>query len=165
VFLEPAIVILLTTIILAGLSKILQRKFIDKKKMKQMQEEIKQDNVKFKGLLKEAEKNKKEIEELQSKMMEKNMALMNSNMKLSLFTMPAFLVSFWFLSTLYSGQTIESFIMLPKFSNFFMLNPLSWIPIGLTQYTGFYKAYFFYYLGSAIVLGFIENIYDKYLKK
>ena len=162
---EPAIVILLTTIILAGVSKILQRKFVDKKKMKQQQDEIKQDNIKLKELMKGAEKNKKEIEEMQTRMMEKNMALMNSSMKMSLFTMPAFLIAFWFLSTLYSGQTIESFVVLPTFSNFFMLNPLTWIPTGLSQSTGFYKAFFFYYLVSAMVFGLIENGYDKFLKK
>jgi hypothetical protein len=91
--------------------------------------------------------------------------MMNSNMKLSLFTMPAFLIAFWFLGSLYANQTLVSIIPLPKFSNFFLLNPLSWIPIGLTMTTGYYKMYFFYYLISAIVMNYIDKAYDKFVKK
>jgi uncharacterized membrane protein (DUF106 family) len=162
--LEPALVILATTITLAVVTKILQRKLIDKEKMKEYQKKIKEDQAKFKELLKEAEKNKKEIEELQTQILKQNTEMLNMNMKLSMFTMPVFLIAFWFLGTLYGGQTLVSIIPLPKFNDFFLLNPVSWIPIGLSTATGYYKAYFFYYMISVIVLNFIEKGYDKFIK-
>jgi uncharacterized membrane protein (DUF106 family) len=125
---------------------------------------MKEDQKKFREMLKEAEKNKKEIEELQQKMMQNNMELMNSNMKLSLFTMPAFLIAFWFLGTMYNGQTLVSVIELPTFSGFFLFNPLTWIPTGLSASTGYYKMYFFYYLGAALLMNLIEKVYEE-LKK
>jgi len=163
--LEPAIVVLATTIALAVLTKVLQRKLIDKEKMAEYQKKIKEDQARFKELLKEAEKNKKEIEELQVQILKQNTEMLNANMKLSMFTMPAFLIAFWFLGTLYSGQTLVSVIPLPTFNSFFLLNPASWIPTGLSTATGYYKAYFFYYMISVIVLSFIEKGYDKVKQK
>ncbi|MFA6065435.1 MAG: EMC3/TMCO1 family protein [archaeon] len=162
---EPAIIIFCITVALAALSKVLQRKLIDKEKMKAFQTKIKEDQKKFNELLKEADKNKKEIEELQSRIMQQNMEMMNSNMKLSLFTMPAFLIAFWFLGTLYGGQLLVSIIPLPTFNNFFLLNPLSWIPVGLGMTAGYYKIYFFYYLIAAILMNYIDKGYDKFIKK
>jgi len=163
--LEPAIIIFCITVALAALSKVLQRKLVDKEKMKAFQTKIKEDQKRFNELLKEADKNKKEIEELQSRIMQQNMEMMNANMKLSLFTMPAFLIAFWFLGTLYSGQTLVSVIPLPTFNGFNLFNPLSWIPTGLGVTTGYYKMYFFYYLISAIVMNYIDKAYDKFVKK
>lgn len=163
---EPAIVILATTIGLAAVTKVLQRKLIDKNEMKRYQNEAKEMQVTLKELMKEAEKNKSKIDELQTKMLRNSTEMMNKNMKLSLFTAPAFLVVFWFLSTLYGGQLIESFIALPKFIGFNLLNPASWVPVGLTMQTGYYKAFFFYYMGSAMLMGLVERVYDYFkLKK
>lgn len=163
---EAAIIILGTTIVLAAVTKVLQRKLIDKNEMKRYQVEAKEMQVTLKELMKEAEKNKSKIDELQTKMLRNSTDMMNKNMKLSLFTAPAFLVVFWFLSTLYGGQLIESFIALPKFVGFNMFNPMSWVPVGLTMQTGYYKAFFFYYMGSAILMGLVEKGYDYFkLKK
>jgi uncharacterized membrane protein (DUF106 family) len=164
-FLEAALVIILVTIALATITKILQRKLIDRKKMLEYQKQIKEDQKGFNLLLKEAEKNKREIEELQTRILKQNTEMLNMNMKLSLFTMPAFLVAFWFLGNLYSNQNLVSVIPLPKFSDFNLLNPVSWIPIGLSVEAGYYKMYFFYYIISTIVLGFIEKAYDQIKNK
>ena len=158
---EPAIVILVTTIALATVTKILQRKLIDRKKMQEIQKKIKDDQKKFKELLKGAEKNKREIEELQAQILKQNTELMNMNMKLSLFTMPAFLLIFWLLGNLYGGKTLVSIIPLPTFESFQPFNPMSWVPNGLGVTSGYYKMYFFYYMISAIGLGIIDKIYDK----
>lgn len=163
---DAAIVILGVTVVLAAITKVLQRKLIDKNEMKQYQVEAKEMQVQLKELMKEAEKNKSKIDELQTKMLKNSTDMMNKNMKLSLFTAPLFLVVFWFLSTMYGGQWIESFIALPKFIGFNILNPMSWVPVGLTTQTGYYKAFFFYYMGSAIIMGLIEKGYDYFkLKK
>jgi uncharacterized membrane protein (DUF106 family) len=163
--LEAAIVIFLATIALALISKILQRKLIDRKKMLEYQSSIKADQKRFNLLLKEAEKNKKEIEELQTQILKQNTEMMNMNLKLSLFTMPAFLVAFWFLGSLYNGQNLVSIIPLPTFNNFYLLNPVSWIPVGFAMTAGYYKMYFFYYMISAIIMSFIEKGYDKLKQK
>jgi uncharacterized membrane protein (DUF106 family) len=162
--LEAAIVILATTIVLAAVTKVLQRKLIDKKEMKRYQDEAKEMQLRLKELMKEAEKNKSKIDELQTTMLKNSTEMMNKNMKLSLFTAPAFIVCFWFLSTLYGGQFIESFIALPKFIGFNIFNPASWMPVGLTMQTGYYKAFFFYYFGASIIMGLVEKVYD-YIKK
>ncbi|MDD2531190.1 MAG: EMC3/TMCO1 family protein [Candidatus ainarchaeum sp.] len=162
---EAATTILGVTIVLAVITKILQRKLIDKKEMKKFQEESKEIQKELKELMKEAEKNKDKINELQTKMLTNSTSMMNKNMRLSLFTAPLFLVVFWFLSTLYGGQLIESFIALPKFNGFNLLNPFSWVPIGLTIETGYYKAFFFYYMGSAMLMSLIEKVYDYFKKK
>ncbi len=163
---EPAIIIFCITVALAALSKVLQRKLIDKEKMKAFQTKIKNDQKRFNELLKEADKNKKEIEELQSSIMQQNMEMMNSNMKLSLFTMPAFLIAFWFLGTLYNGVNLNSILPLPTFNDFNLFNPFSWIPVGLeTSEIGYYKMYFFYYLIAAILMNYVDKGYDKFIKK
>ena len=161
---EAAIVILITTIVLAAITKVLQRKLVDKNEMKRYQNEAKEMQVTLKELMKEAEKNKSKIDELQTKMLKNSTDMMNKNMKLSLFTAPAFIAVFWFLSTLYGGQFIESFIALPKFIGFNIINPASWVPVGLTMQTGYYKAFFFYYFGASIIMGLVEKVYD-YIKK
>ena len=161
---DEAIIILITTIILAAITKVLQRKLVDKNEMKRYQTEAKEMQVTLKELMKEAEKNKSKIDELQTRMLKNSTEMMNKNMKLSLFTAPAFLAVFWFLSTLYAGQWIESFVALPKFIGFNIFNPSSWVPVGLTFQTGYYKAFFFYYFGASIVMGLVEKVYD-YIKK
>lgn len=162
---EAATTILGITIVLAVITKILQRKLIDKKEMKKFQEESKEIQKQLKELMKEAEKNKSKIDELQTEMLTNSTKMMNKNMRLSLFTAPLFLVIFWFLSTLYSGQFIESFIALPKFNGFFLFNPFSWIPVGFTTQSGFYKMFFFYYMGSAMVMSLVEKVYDYFKEK
>jgi hypothetical protein len=42
---------------------------------------------------------------------------------------------------------------------------LSWVPAGLTTATGYYKAYFFYYLASTIIMGIAFTILSKFLEK
>ena len=170
-FLDPAIIaiiIFICTMALAGIAKLLQRKFIDKEKTKAFQKKAKEDQKRFKELMKEAEKNKKEIDELQAQMLKEQMELMNKNMKLSLFTLPVFFVALFVLRFWFEAVPIHSFIPLPTFHGFFIFNPSSWIPTGITPppyETGYYKAYFFYYLISTIILTVIEKVYDMFIKK
>ena len=112
----------------------------------------------------DGEQNRKELERLQTEMLELISKMLNSSMKLMWVTMPVFLVAFAILSYLYGGKTLESFIALPTFNGFNMLNPFSWVPTGLSVQTGFFKMYFFYYLGCSIIFNLIENVYDKQLK-
>lgn len=117
-------------------------------------------------LIKEgSEKSKRELENLQTEMLEVNSKILNQSMKLMWVTMPVFLVAFAGMNYLYGGKTLESFVVLPIFNGFNMLNPFSWIPIGLSTSTGFFKMYFFYYLVISLGLNLVEKIYDKNIKK
>ncbi|VVB76385.1 Uncharacterised protein [uncultured archaeon] len=149
---EPAAGIAVVTVLLAAFSKILQRKMIDKGKMKAQQEEMKVIQKKWKELLKEADKNKKEIDELQTKMLSGQTQMMNSTMKMSLFTLPAFFIAMWLLSQWYRDQLILSPIPVVQFTN--------WIPQGLTMTPGYYEAYFSYYIIATIGFIIVERIYD-----
>lgn len=159
----PALMILVLCVVLAIVSKILQRKFINKDLMKEYKDEIKKINIKVKEALKEgnqekAAKMQKELFAIQGKM------LQMSN-KVMLVSLPIFLIAFAGLGFFYGGTSFESIIPLPKFDGFGLLNPISWIPIGVTNTTGYYKAYFFYYLISTIIITIIEKVYDKKIKK
>lgn len=157
---DAAIIILGVTIALAVVVKLLQRKFIDQKKVKGLQKQLKEDNKKYMALLKEGEKNKKEIDELQSRIMKGNMEVMNSSMKLNFVILPVFLVALWGLGFLFGKEIIQSLIPLPTFHNFTLWNPTTWVPIGVGMTSGYYKAYFFYYIISTITVTIVERIYD-----
>ena len=85
--------------------------------------------------------------------------------KVMLISLPIFLVFFAGMGFFFGGISFESLIPLPKFVEFGLLNPGSWIPVGITTTTGYYKAYFFYYLIITISLGFLEKIYENKKKK
>jgi uncharacterized membrane protein (DUF106 family) len=159
VFLEPAIEIALICVVLAAISKIIQKKFINKELMKEYKEEIKKINVKVKEAIKEGKKEK--ASELQKEMFAVQGKMLQMSQKVMFVSLPIFLVAFAMLGFLYGGISFESFIPLPKFNSFFLLNPGTWIPVGITTSTGFYKAYFFYYLIATIVFTIIEKIYEK----
>lgn len=159
---ESALPILAITFILAAVTKLLQRKLVDRKKLAELQRQVKEDQKRMKELKKEGEKNKKEIEELQMGMLKRSTEMMNSNMKFSMVTLPIFLAALWGLSALFQGRLLESVVPLPMFSSFNIWNPASWLPTGqFSILTGYYKAYFFYYLIAAIIFNVVERIYDK----
>ncbi len=166
---NPAIIILIVCVVLASLSKILQRKFVNKREMDYNKGRIKELQKKMSELSKIGdEKSKKELEATQTEMLEVNTKMLNQSMKLMWITMPVFLVAFAAMSYLYGGKALESFVPLPKFINFNMLWPptwLSWIEGGFSTTTGFFKMYFFYYLVCSLIINFIEGIYDKSKKK
>lgn len=163
-YLGPAISIFLVALVLAGIIKFVQIKFVDRKRMKLLQKEIKEDNKKMLALIREGDKRKKELDELQQRMMANQMVIMNSSMRLNVIILPVFLIALWALSFFYSGESFESFIPLPMFNNFALLNPVSWIPTGVGTMTGYYKAYFFYYLISTMIFAMLEAIYNQYAK-
>ncbi len=131
----------------------------NKGKMKELQKKMNE------LIKKGSDESKRELEKLQTEMLEINSKILNQSMKLMWVTMPVFLVAFAAMSYLYGGKTLESFVVLPTFNGFFMLNPLSWIPTGLSTSTGFFKMYFFYYLVISLGLNLIEKIYDTKIKK
>lgn len=155
---NPALVLLGFVIVLAIISKIIQRKFIDKEKMKSIRAQVSEKQKEATKLLKEGKQEK--AMQVQNEMLEKNMEMLQMTNKVMLVSLPLFLVFFWILGFVFGTQSFESLIPLPAFNSFNILNPASWIPVGITTTTGYYKAYFFYYLIITIILGIIEKIYD-----
>lgn len=127
--------------------------------MKEYQTDLKKINIKVKEALKEGNQEKTSL--LQKEMFEIQGKMLQMSNKVMLISLPIFLVAFSVLGFFYGGISFESIIPLPQFSEFGLLNPLSWMPIGITTTTGYYKAYFFYYLITTIILTIIEKIYDK----
>lgn len=163
---SAAVIILILCVVLALVSKLLQRKFIDKREMDYNKEKIKELQKKMNELMKKGdEKSKKELDLVQTEMLTLNTKMLNSSMKLMWFTMPVFLVAFAGMSYFFGGQTLESFVPLPTFNAFNMLNPFTWMPVGLSTSTGFFKMYFFYYLVCSLAINVIESMYDKMKKK
>jgi uncharacterized membrane protein (DUF106 family) len=160
---NPAIVLLGFVIVLAIISKTIQRKFIDKEKMASIRAQVREKQQEATKLLKEGKQDK--AMEVQNEMLEKNMEMMQMTNKVMMFSLPIFLVFFWILGFVFGSSSFESLIPLPAFNGFSIINPASWIPVGITTTTGYYKAYFFYYLIITIILGIVEKIYDNNLKK
>ncbi|MEI7961284.1 MAG: EMC3/TMCO1 family protein [archaeon] len=149
---EAIYVIILITLGLSALIRILQRKLVDRKKVKELQKQLKEDNKRYFELIKEAEKNKKEIDEIHPRIMKAQMDMMNSSMKVSLITLPAFLVVLYLLKEWFMTIQLVSPIPVIMFVN--------WIPVGLTTTPGYYEAYISFSILSTILLIIIEKIYD-----
>lgn len=160
---EPALTLLVLVIILAIISKIIQRKFIDKEKMASIKAQVKEKQNEATKLLNAGKR--EEAMKVQGEMLEKNMEMMQMTNKVMMVSLPIFLVFFWILGIIYGSTTFESLIPLPAFEGFNFFNPATWIPIGITSTTGYYKAYFFYYLIATITISIIEKIYEKKIKK
>lgn len=161
--LEPAITLLVFVIILAIISKIIQKKFIDKEKMASIKAQVKEKQDQATKLLNQGKR--EEAMKVQGEMLEVNMEMMQMTNKVMLVSLPIFLVFFWALGLIYGSTTFESLIPLPAFNGFNFFDPLTWIPVGLTTTTGYYKAYFFYFLISTIVISVIDKVYEKKIKK
>lgn len=161
--LEPAITLLVLVIILAIISKIIQRRFIDKEKMASIRAQVKEKQQEATKLLNNGKR--EEAMKVQGEMLETNMEMMQMTNKVMMVSLPIFLVFFWLLGLIYGSTTFESIIPLPAFDGFNFLSPATWIPVGMTNTTGYYKAYFFYYLIATITISIIEKIYEKKIKK
>jgi uncharacterized membrane protein (DUF106 family) len=159
IMLDPAIVILILTIVLAIVSKFIQRKFVDKQKMRSFKARVKEKQAEVKKLVKEGKQD--QVGAAQKEMLAINSEMMQQTMKATWISLPIFLVSFAAMGFFYGGVIINSLIPLPLFINWAIWNPASWIPVGVTMTTGYYKAYFFYYLIATIVFTVIEKVYDK----
>lgn len=150
--LEPIYVIILVTFGLSALIRVLQRKLVNRRRLKELQKQVKEDQKKYFELVKEAEKNKKEIEEINPRMMKAQMEMMNAQMKVSLITLPVFLAVLFFLNEWFVKVQLVSPIPVVQFTN--------WWPVGLTTTPGYYEAYITYSILTTIICMGIERVYD-----
>ncbi|MCX6800954.1 MAG: EMC3/TMCO1 family protein [Candidatus Diapherotrites archaeon] len=164
-FISPAVVIFAVSFVMVIVSELIKWKFFDKEKVDGHQKEMKRKQELMKELIKEGDKRKKEIDKLQEEMLDHTREILGASNKLMFVSLPVFMVLFLVLGMLYGGKMFDALFPLPKFENFFLLNPLSWFswfrldwpPVVLTMKTGYYKAYFFSYLVSSIVISILRK--------
>lgn len=154
----PAIVVFIMTVVLAFTSRMLQRKLVDRKKMKENQTKSKENMKLIKQYMKEGESKKAELDRLQKENLELQMSMMKGSNKVMMVSLPIFLVFLWALGTIYGGVVFESLFALPKFAGYFPVNLFA--AEGWTLTTGYIKAYFFYSLVSSIVMWVLFKAFD-----
>jgi len=166
VFFDPLVEISLIAMAVVVISRAMQAKFIDKDKQKAAQARMKEKQTKIKELMKnEDEKSKNEMQRLQQEMMEEMSETMQGSMRYMMFSLPIFFGAFFVLRMFYENQVFATPFEVPTFSNFFFLNPFSWIPTGLAMETGWLRWYFLTYLATSISLGIIFKIRDIFAPK
>ena len=123
--------IALVSLVMVGVSQVMQRKFIDKKMMKENQDKMKEHQGKIKELAgKEDGKSKAEAERRQQEMLELMNKTMSGTMKHMLFSFPVFIGVFWGLSYLFSGVLIEMPFAVPiihRNFSFEITTTISWL--------------------------------------
>ena len=85
-------------------------------------------------------------------------------MRYMMFSLPIFFGAYFILGQLYGIEMFETPFLVPKFENFFMFNPLTWIPTAWVSQTGWLKWYFLTYLITSIVLGIVLKIKEKIME-
>jgi uncharacterized membrane protein (DUF106 family) len=159
----PAILILIIAVVVVLISKFLQKKFIDKEKIKSLQSKVKEKSKLYQDAIKSNDKNKieksqEEMFAIQSELMQQ---MMPGQMKLMLITLPIFMVVFYVLGSFYEGISFNYFFSLPTFEAFNFINPFTWIPNGFSISTGYKKAYIFSGLFASIILTIVEKMIEK----
>ncbi len=153
-FFNPMLDIGLIAFALAIVSQLLQRKFLDKKLMKEQQEQIKQKQQKIKELAsKNDDKSKSEIEKLETEMLEITNVMMKGSLRHMMFSMAVFLPAFWLIGTMYNGTVINLPFPLPLIHrnlSFEISARMSWL-------------WYYIYAGlvSNLVLNAVMNLMEK----
>jgi len=163
-FISPVVDISLITVAVVIASKVLQNKLIDRKKQKESQARMKEKQAKIKELMKKGdEKSRNEMDALQKEILTDMNDTMQGSMRYMMFSLPIFFGAFFILGNFYGGLVFDAPFAVPKFDNFFFLNPLSWIPVGWGLNTGWLKWYFITYLITSIVIGVVMKVKEKFL--
>ncbi len=161
-FVSPLIDISLISVALVVASKFLQSKLVDKDRQKAAQQRMKDKQKRIKELMgKQDEKSKREVAKLQKELFEEMGESMQGTMRYMMFSLPLFFGAFFLLGMFYGGLTFETPFPVPKFEGFFLLNPLSWIPVGWSLTTGWLKWYFITYLITLIILSIVLKVLKK----
>ncbi len=154
-FLGNAILeIALVSIVMVTISQLLQRKFVDRKTMRENQEKMKENQKRLKELVgREDGKSKAEAERLQKEILELMSASMSGTMKHMVFSFPIFIAVFWLLSITYSGTVIQLPLSVPVIHrnlSFEITSSISWL---------------WWYIYSSFIIGIVLNIVLKVIRK
>lgn len=146
--------IALVSLVMVAVSQILQKRFIDKKAMKESQQKIKDNQKKIKELMgKEDKQSKEQAERLQQEMMGLMTQSMQGTMKHMVVSFPIFMVIFWLLSISYGSNVINLPTAVPVFHrdfSFEITSRISWL---------------WWYIYSSLIISIVFNIGLKIWKK
>jgi len=161
----PIIDIGLLAVIVVIISRVLQAKFIDKKKQKESQARMKEKQAKIKELMKNGdEKSKNEMEQLQKELFEEMGETMQGTTRYMMFSLPIFFGAYYIIGNFYGLQMFQTPFLVPKFAGFFALNPLTWIPIDWVGQSGGIKWYIIVYFLISMGLGLVLKLKEKLTK-
>ncbi|MDD5163547.1 MAG: EMC3/TMCO1 family protein [Candidatus ainarchaeum sp.] len=154
VLISPIVDIAIISFFMAIVSQILQRKLIDRKKMKESQEKMKQMQKQMNELLKRGdEKSKLESSRIQNEMLQLMNAQMKGSMKHMLVSLPIFWIVFAAIGAFYIGVQITSPLPLPIIHRNFAFE--------ITPNVSWLWWYIYCSLAFSVVLSIILNILDK----
>lgn len=161
---SPIVDIAIISFVMAVISQILQRKFIDRKKMKTSQNEMKEMQKKLNELLKKNdEQSKKEATRLQNEMLKSMNETMKGSMKHMIVSLPIFWGMFAAVGFVYGGSLVQWPAAMPVlhrikdfpfFGNFEFASGISWI-----------WTYFYFSIAFSIILMIALKIIDNARRK
>lgn len=113
----------LIAVALSAISFVLQRKFVDRKKMKEIQARMKERQKKIKELMKrEDQQSKNDVMKMQNEMMQESMGMMKGSMKQMLAMFIIIIPIFWYLGVAYEKSVFPLPFEVP-----FIGDKASWI--------------------------------------
>ena len=153
---DPAIDIALASVVVVAASRLLQSRLIDKEKQKAAQQRMKEKQARIKLLIKNNdEKSRNEMQKLQQEMLEEMNETMQGSMRYMMLSLPLFFGVYMAFGFFYGGMTLQAPFPVPRFANFFIFNPFTWVPAGWGPETGWLKWYFITYLIISVALGIV----------
>ncbi|HZX34230.1 MAG TPA: EMC3/TMCO1 family protein [archaeon] len=148
--------------VLAVISKGVQAKFVDRKKMKENQGKMKEKQKRLQELMKKNDqKSKNEAESLQKEMMDSMREMLAGTNKVLIFSLVFFLPAFYLLGLFYGEAIITLPIPMPWLANGFDLFSLGTWGVEIYPQTNWFGWYFVSYLAVTLLLNGAEKAYEK----
>lgn len=162
---DPTIDIALFSIAVVAFGRIVQEKIGSRKILKEHQEKVKEHQKRIQEITKNkdvsslSEKEKNEVQDLQTQMIKGTQEMMGSTMKQMMYTMPVFLGVFWVLQEFYSGAIVQLAVPVPFFS---LVEPFPWIT-GIQLYSS--TNWFGWYILVSLIVSLGINVILKGIEK
>ncbi len=158
----PTIDIALVATILAIVLQVFQRVFVNQKKLKLHQEEMKKKQKRISELTaKNNQQSKQEQDRLQEEVMQHFNEIMPEMFKQLIFSFIVVLPVWQFLQGNYIDTIISLPIPIPFFSAFDFFNPISWISFKLFESTNWIGWYILVSIIVGIILSIVLHGYEK----
>ena len=144
--------------------QVLQRKVVDKRLLKRNQEAMKEKQKKLQELIK-ANASKKDIEKMETEMMEAAQASMQGMTKTMMYSLAVSLPVFLFMGWNFSTAVIALPFPVPFWNAFDVMKPGTWFAFKLFTETSWLGWYALISLGAGIVLNIVFGQMDKAQEK
>ena len=117
-FINPVTDIALAAMALTVISQIIQRKLVDREKMKKQQQKMRDHQKRMKELTQKQDKqSKQEMERIEKEFMETANETMRGSLKQLAVSTPIILIAFWYLGETYRDDVIQLPVQLPWFGS------------------------------------------------